>query len=281
MNDVALLEKIGDLVSTMPEKYTPMLQEIKSGLPEIKRASQAFFKTQSQFMDNMLTVSHPTPLRNLRQILAEMNKTMEALRENYFNRLRIDLVIRRKKAQLEKEDGLLDDFDKEEIAIDIADNQTKLEIQEAYVGGAIRKLRNYMEQYQSILRSIGVENWTEIDFEAEEERYHIMKAFEQGMCAARTRQGIIDEGNMIYFQQIGINGAMAQTCLLEYLREEERLVKEGNEISHKAIINFLNDMANKFKGCSRGYAEMKGMTGDVVKEATLADVYANMGKESE
>jgi len=280
MNDLALLEKIGDMVSSMPDKYVPMLKEIQAGLPEIRRASQAFFKTQSQFMDNMLTVSHPTPLRNLRQILAEMNRTMEAIRENYFNRLRLELKIKKSKHKLEN-DPFLDEFDREEIGIDLADDQSKKEVQEAYWGGAIRKLRNYMEQYQSILNTLGVKNWTEIDFEGEEERYHIMKAFEQGLNAARAHHGIVDEGNMIYFYQIGINGGVAQAYVLRFLLEEERLIKEGGNVSHSAVIHFLEEMANTFKGCSKKFAEMKGMTGNIVEEATLADVYANMGKESE
>jgi hypothetical protein len=78
-NSVALLsDSIKSIVSYMPEHHE-MISKIQESLPEIQRASSMFFKTQSQFMDNMLTVSHPTPIRNLRQILAEMRKARDAL----------------------------------------------------------------------------------------------------------------------------------------------------------------------------------------------------------
>ena len=38
-------------------------------------------------MDNFFTVSHPTPLRNARQILAEINRICDALKEAQYNLL--------------------------------------------------------------------------------------------------------------------------------------------------------------------------------------------------
>ena len=71
-------------IKTLPKTYQTMLQKNNTCLPAIMKNQTAFFKSQSQFMDNMLTVTAATPIRNLRQISAEINKAKSALDEAYF-----------------------------------------------------------------------------------------------------------------------------------------------------------------------------------------------------
>lgn len=260
-NDIIdINNNVKDLINEMPE-HKDMLVEIKNNLPEINRASSLFGKRQSQFMDNMMTVSHPTPIRNLRQILAEIEKTSLAIKETHFKNKKKEIEIQIKLRDLEEEKDLLK---KELISIEIDEFRTHLESSKIYLSGAIRKITNYMLQYNSIKENImkeqGVEHFNEIDFEQEEERYHIMTAFEQALSAARSRKGTIDEGNLIYFQKIGINGTVAQKYVTDYLNYEASLFQEKKAPTHRMILSFLNDMANIFKGCSSQYAEYKGMT---------------------
>jgi len=247
-------------VSTLDKSHVAMVESIKTILPEIHRGQQQFMKTQSQFMDNMLTVSHLTPLRNLRQILAEMAKTEAALRESYYK-------IEKTKAKikiLERKMEGGDELKKELLRLQIEEKISQIDLAKGYVQGAIRKLANYSEQYKNIIEKLkverGIETWTEVDFEEEEERYHIGKAFSQALCAARSRGGLIDEGNFIYFQQIGINGSTAQHYVTHYLREEHERLDTGVEMPHSMELNFLEHMMSKFKGCSKDFAVYKGMT---------------------
>ena len=103
--------------------------------------------------------------------------------------------------------------------------------------------------------------------EKEEEKYHIMKAFEQGLCAARSHQGWIDEGNQIYFTQIGINGSQAQKEMTLFLQEENKKLNSDVMPTHEDQLLWLNSMYEKFKGCSIEYAKSKGMS--VVSEIAL------------
>lgn len=235
--------------------YTPMLEIIQSGYPEISRATGLFHKHQSQFMDNMLTVSHITPIRNLRQILAEMNRTRQALGEAHFNIRKKQVRIKEKKEKLLNTSG----YERELLEIEIEEIEWQISNINESAGGAIRKLANYTLQYQNIQKEFGLENFDEFDFEEEEEKYHITKAFEQGLNAARSHGGIIDEGNQIYFEQIGVNGTVAQNEVSKYLFAETRMLQEGNEPTHEMQLNFLLSMAEKFKGCSKQYAKWKGM----------------------
>jgi hypothetical protein len=76
--------------------------------------------------------------------------------------------------------------------------------------GAVRKLNFFINQYDNILAKIGKTEITEEDYEQEEKRYHVMTCMKQGLNAARSRGGVIDEGNMIYLFDLGINAAQAQ-----------------------------------------------------------------------
>lgn len=262
---LSINSSVTDLVNYLPE-HKEMLVEIKNSLPEIQRATSLFNKTQSQFMDNMLTVSHPTPIRNLRQILAEMNKTKDALKESHFKCKKKEIEIQMKERDLSFE---TDELKSAMLKIEVMELYSELETSKGYISGAIRKLTNYTTQYNSIMESMGVKDFNEIDFEAEEERYHIMKAFDQGLTAARSKGGIVDEGNMIYFSQLGINGASAQKEVRELLITEGKLIHEGKEPSYELVLSFLNKMADKYKGCSSQYAKYKGMTGTITEIASL------------
>lgn len=253
-----------ELAEYLPE-YKGMLEKVKAGVPEVHRATSLFGKQQSQFMDNMLTVSKPTPIRNLRQILAEMNKTRMALSEAY-SKCKIKDIERRKLVR--DAEAQSDELERELLLAQAEEKDIELGNTKNYIGGAIRKLANYQAQYDSICEHFGVKDFSEIDYEAEEERYHIMTSFEQALNAARSRQGVIDEGNLIYFTQIGINGAVAQKLMLNYLQHEQELMSKNEEPTYDLQLKFLNDMAAKFKGCSIKLAQHKGMT-TVTQEAAL------------
>lgn len=272
MFELIELEKSLDVKS---ELYSKLLINIKSSLPEIKEACRNFGKTQSQFMDNFLTVSHPTPLRNARQILAEMNKSIEALKEAQYKMSKKKIQIKKLEAKLLNVD--LDPFDQEEAELKVHHLKTQIETTLLYVEGAIRSISNYNEQYKQVLESAGYSEMSEEAFEAEEEAYHIMKAFEQAICAARSRGGSIDEGNHIYFSQIGVNGALAQECINQFFKQERLAIETGHSLTAAFQFSFLKDMESKFKGCSLIVAKEKGIA-PVTESALLK---ANQSKVKE
>ena len=269
MNEITLFENKFEI----DEQYTGMVEIIKQTLPEVDRATALFNKTQSQMMDNMLTVSHITPIRNLRQILAEMKRTRMALGEAYYG-------IQRKKIEIEEkreEKAGASPLKQKRLDIEIDELEWQISCIRENVSGAIRKLTNYSLQYKSIQEHYHLEKFSELDFEEEEERYHITKAFEQALNAARVT-GRIDEGNQIYLEQLGINGTVAQIEIINYLNREAYMMSpvDGNgrpkvitEPTHEMQLEFLLVMAEKFKGCTKRYAAWKGMADTKTIEALV------------
>ena len=248
--------ELSEIKQNLPTQYQTMLSDVSDYYPVIAKATKAYNKTQSQFMDNMMTLSQPTELRSLRQILAEVNKSKMALDEAYFGIEKKRIDIKKKQRAFDKE---TDDLEQELLTLEIAELESQIGNTMGYVEGAIRRISAYMNQYKTILMFLGKKEISEEDFEKDEERYHIMKAFEQALCAARSRQGTIDEGNHIYFYQIGINGTAAQVEIMQYLDSEGRQYTEGELPSHNNTWKWLHDMADKYQGSAQKLIDNKHM----------------------
>lgn len=241
-------------------KYETIVTHIQESLPTIIKKSEIFYKDHSQFMNSTLdgAGSAITPIRSLYHISAEIEKTKSALEDHYISEKRNNLKIKRIMDELE-ESVTSDPYRKEELQIDLEELFIKKETIQNYVGGALRKLSFLIEQYNGILRHIDKEFITEEDYEIDEHRYHIMTAFKQALTAARGRGGVVDEGNMIYFFDLGINGTVAQKEILEYLQIESNMLIKGMEPTFETEIAWLNHCADKFLDCPRKKAEFKGL----------------------
>ena len=264
MNELAI---VADLALDLPG-HGEMVARLNEALPAIERDSRTLGgKRQTQFMDRVLTTSHHTPERNLRQVLAELAKALRALRTNHFSlrKARINAAMKRQEADLA--DGLARELllvEAEEIDAEIVDA-------EQYVAGAIRKCAALVEQRESLMRALGVEQLSEKAMEQAEERHHIMTAFGQGLNAARSNGGRIDEGNSIYLSQLGINVAVAQTLLSGFLAWEQNEMAEGREPTAADVRAFLVQMAARFAGCARDATEARGLTGGAVEAALTTE----------
>ena len=247
-------------------KLVNMVKDINARMPEIHSSTMNFCKKQSQFMDNMLTLNHPTTFRNIRQILAEIERTMGGLRQAFFSNERKKI----ERAKLVTK--LKVPTNKDLVQLDILEIDSDITESEKYQSGGVRKITNYLAQLDSLksalIESHGVDSWSEIDFEKEEEKYHVMTAFSQALTAARSRGGLIDEGNHIYLFQIGINGASAQYDIAQYLGLEGKEIAEGRLPAHAMTLHFLEEMALKYARCSTVYADRKNLN-LTTKEALL------------
>ena len=76
-----------------------------------------------------------------------------------------------------------DDLQREMLEVEILEIQTHSVNAQNSVQGAIRKLNFFINQYNSLLKHLGVDEITEEMYEREENRYHIMTAMKQDCIA--------------------------------------------------------------------------------------------------
>jgi len=260
MSDSTSKDLIIKEISNSPlvkKEYKNMLNNIKSTLPAIKQTSSNFYKSHSQFMGVMLDVTAITPVRSVKHTLAEIDKTRMALEEAHLKMMKKDIELRRKERELNKEE-YKDELERELLETEILEVKVNMNNIQNSITGGIRKMSFFTNQYKSILKKLGKEDITEEEYEKEEANYHVMTCMKQALNAARARGGVIDEGNLIYLFDMGINSAQAQAEIYAYLKLENKMMDEGKAPTHEMTMKWLEACADKFQDDSVKFAERRG-----------------------
>lgn len=234
---------MNELEKILPPQYNLVINKINEVLSKANQNMEQFNKASSQFKTTTLDIVDLTPINAAKHLLAVIQHTRHALEE-------ASISLRKKQLQLKQSEVKLlnteDEFEIDKIQIDMDELKLQIKNLEDSGKGAFRRLSYALDQYQSILKELGLEQITESDFEKDEVRYHIMTAFNQALTAARARGGLIDEGNHIYLFQLGINGAMAQAEVTSFMAAEQEELNNNRMPDHNAIIIWLNRLADKY-----------------------------------
>ena len=253
------------LVVTKPE-YNVMLKNIQDRMPAVTRDTSNFHKSHSQFMSVTLDVTAITPIRSIKHTLAEIDRTKSALQEAYIGLRKKQVELKKKERELE---SCTDPLDRELLEIEILEVNSHLEGTQNHVNGALRKMNFMVNQHKQLLEKAGKNEITEEDYEKEESRYHIMTCMKQALNAARSRSGTIDEGNLIYLFDLGINAAQAQAEVFAYLNMENQLISSGTAPTHEMTMRWLEACADKWAKDPEIFAARRGFS--VFDESSLTN----------
>ena len=255
MNNTLVVKNLENTLQEVKPEYKTMLKNIEEKMPSVLQASSNFYKSHSQFMNVTLDVTAITPVRSIKHTLAEIHKTEGALQGAQINMEKQKIKLKKKKRKLLK---CKDDLDREMIQLKIFEAETNLVNAQNTVQAAIRKMNFFVNQYENLLEHLGVTEITEEMYEKEEYKYHIMTCMKQALNSARPRGGSIDEGNMIYIFDLGINGAQAQKEVYAYLQAENDIIKSGREPTHEMTMRWLEACAERWANDPKVFAERRG-----------------------
>ena len=254
------------LPNVKPE-YKSMLVNIAEKAPAIAQASSNFYKSHSQMMSVTLDVTAITPVRSIKHSLAEIENTKQALQEGYFRMRKNEIKLKKLERKLSEE---TDDLERELLEVKINEMQAQAATSRGYVEAAVRKLNFFSNQYENLMKKIGKEQLTEEDYELEEVKYHIMTCMKQALNAARSRNGMIDEGNLIYVFDLGINAAQAQAEVFAYLSWENEMMAKGKAPEHADTVRWLEACADKWARCPAEFANSRGF--NILDRSSLTNV---------
>lgn len=242
------------IVTAKPE-YQAMAANIEEKLPAVQRDTSNFHKSHSQFMGVTLDVTAITPLRAIKHTLAEIDRTRSALQEAFISaeKKKIETQIKEREIN-ECEDTLK----RKLLEVELLELRSQLERTSNHMQGALRKMNFFVNQHDNLLKALGKDEISEQEYEEEEVKYHIMTAMKQALNAARSRNGIIDEGNLIYIFDLGINAADAQAEVFAYLQMENQLIQNGTVPTHDMTVKWLEKCAEKWCKCPTEFAESRG-----------------------
>lgn len=223
-------------ISSAPSKAVEL---VTSRLPELTAKADAFNRNNSQTTLTMMTLTMMTgqsPMRQIRQILAEVEKRQMALAEAQLSHAKLV-------AKLDKQP-------KTEVGeAKQRHQQFSLSKLESKIGGAIKDIATLITAYDRLVEKIGCGEWTEEEFELSECKHHIRRGFEllyQDLVEfSRPKKSTIE-----YLTQFGVHVQLAIREVSGYMQVVENEIKNTKWITASHLEDFLDEMADKYQHCA-------------------------------
>lgn len=245
------------------------LESLSIQLKEYERARKAFGKANSQWMDINLILSKPTPIRNARQALAHIERSYQAIKETEYKVKKLKIEKQIKERDLE---NCKDPLKSKLLEIEIEEINYQISSAAYYFEGALKIIQTYIDAYEQICRSKGVEGFDEVDFEEQEEEYHIKTALLQSMRSIRA-SGRIDPGNQEYLEQCGLDPLVIDRMIQGFFLVQNNCIKDSNnpDLSMNTILAFIDSSYKMLKGSSKKIAGSFGIQNQINHTAAYKD----------
>lgn len=258
MNEIEKTEK-----AVLPTKLKGMLQKVNV-------LKQSFGRSGSQWMEANMAIFAQTPLRNIHQLLARIEKATQACKHNEYKLKKTQVKLETKKEQREK---CKDKFKIKLLDIEIDEIEYGLDAAMLYFNAAVKNIQHNYDCIQQIMKSKGWTSFDEMDFEKEEEEHHVKTALNQSIRSVQHK-GSIDEGNQEYLEQCGIDPYYVERIIKGRLIRLSTLKMNALDKTTDSFYTFIDDLYKEFKGQSKKRLEKLG-----VKEPFLEKVMFQVSED--
>ena len=235
--DLIVPHKNGVLVN---DRSSELMVRVSTGLPAIQNQTRIFDRQNSQTSLTLTTLtmlSGQSPMRMMRQVMAEIEKRQAALYEAQYN-------VAKSKSKLEKLLDRKDNLSKVEQA-DVIQLQHSITMTENKANGSLKDIAILMDSYDSIKKNNDIDNWSEEDFEQEEKAHHTRRGFEL-LYRNLIEYGRGKEATLEYLQQYGVHAQIAIAEVTGYITLVNDLVARGDKITSLHLEDFLDEMKDKY-----------------------------------
>lgn len=218
------------------------LAKVSERMPELVEKTKAFDRSNSQSTLQMMTLTMmngQSPMRMLRQILAEVEKRKMALAEAQLNHAKLVTEIE----ELSNKPHTL--ISEAELRL----KNINLDTLENKINGAFKDIATLADAYDAIKTKNNIDDWDEATFEAEEKKHHIRRGFEllyhNLVECSRAKEATIE-----YLQQYGVHIQIALAEVSGYITHTNDRISKGEMLSSSDLENFLDQMSNKYYKCA-------------------------------
>ena len=219
--------------SRLPEAVEKLVTE---RLPALSAKTDPISRSNSQTTLSMMTLTMmngQSPMRQIRQILAEIEKKKMALAEAQVNH-----------AKLQNKTFSDDEVSRAKERL----NGFNLHMLESKVENAMKDIAVLISAYDALVETHGLADWTEEDFEKAEARHHVRRGFEL-LYRNLIEMGRAKEATIEYLQQFGVHIQVALGEVSGFIMATEEAIKHGERPNASAIEDFLDQMADKYQDC--------------------------------
>jgi len=210
-------------------------KKVDLAIANVAETERIWNRSHSQWTWRHINLSYAAPMKNLRQVSAEMTRKREALEEAKWNYMKNEIKLKQKEDRLAKEK---DSLKAQLLEIDIAQLKSGMANGMKYVEGAMKDVLTLSNLYDDLKEKYS--DYNEEDFEKEEARSHLKRSLVQ--CLRDVRQsGRITKGEQEYLEQIGVNPGKITLDMLAFLDYEQKI----DDYTVRPMYEFLDDMCVK------------------------------------
>ena len=253
MSDIVKKETSTELKATDPITFgiTPVSKSkinpqavalVNEFLPELDEKTKFFDRNNSQSTLSMMSLTMlngHSPLRMLRQVLAETEKRKMALAEAQVSHAKA-----LKNIEKLQEKVFLNPDNK------IANAKLRaafvsIESMESKINGSFKDIATLITAYNNLKENYGIEDWTEEEFEESEKKHHVRRGFEL-MYRNLMDGGRASTSTIEYMQQYGIHPQVGFVEVQGYIAVVNELISKEQIPHSNHLEEFLDAMANKY-----------------------------------
>lgn len=216
--------------------------KVNAGLPEIDQKTRMFDRNNTQTTLSMMSITMlngQSPMRMMRQVMAEVEKRKMALAEAQVSHAEKLEDIRDLESQLESnpDDSVL------QAKLRLA--YVSITTLEAKINGSFKDIATLIDSYESLKSKHGIDEWDEEAFEREEKRHHVRRGFElmyrNLMDGSRASTATIE-----YMQQYGVHPQVGLTEVSGYIKYTADRIAKHELVHANDLEEFLDQMADKY-----------------------------------
>jgi hypothetical protein len=211
----------GNLQSFGGKSLAENTQQVDHALANVGELQDIWNHSHTQWMWKHLNLSWHAPLKNMRQISAEITRKKGALNEAKWRQVEAEIKIRKIEDELQQssESGTLEYWREVELKVKLAKLKEGLTEGISAIEGAMKDVLVLNELYEQLKDKVS--NFSEADVEKEETKSHLKRALVQSIRDVRM-SGCITKAEQEYIEQIGINPMKLQTILKAYVEQEAK-----------------------------------------------------------
>lgn len=215
-------------------------------------------RSHSQFQWKHFILDQFTNGRNLRQILAEIDRKKRALVDNKYALLKDIAETKIKEDTINDEKN---EYKRRLIQLEIEESNEKNKMAIRPIQGALKDIMVLTDVYEQIKTKM-----TEEEFEKEEKKYWVMRLVAQATRDVRSSSKI-GNGNQEALEQCGLNPLAVEMDILKYLGSELKNISYTTERFNE----FLEESAEKYSKFINTSLKTRGMEGNIVNDALFKE----------
>ncbi len=211
--------------------------KVNKHLAELDEKTRAFDRNNSQHTLSLMTLTMlngQSPMRMMRQVMAEVEKRKMALSESQVNHAET----RQKIEELEQKDDPISEAK-------LRHETHSLMMLESKINGSFKDIATLIDAYENIKAKNGIDDWDEETYEKEEKRHHVRRGFEL-MYRNLLDGGRANTATIEYLQQYGVHPQVSLTEVSGYIQHTNKQINEGTIPHGNDLENFLDQMADKY-----------------------------------